>query len=86
MIDMRHRQTHGESDYNSTDSSPDAVQHVSIWEDSNVQIGSQNVVKTSNLLISKESVGHPDFGRIDQCQVFDVICNGGGEPCSHNEH
>lgn len=86
MIDMRHRQTHGGSDYKSTDCSPDAVQHVSIWEDSNVQIGSQNVVKTSNLLISKESVGHPDFGRIDQCQVFDVICNGGGEPWSHNEH
>ena len=41
--------------------SPDAVEHVTVREYPDVEIGSQNIVKISDLLISKESVWHPDF-------------------------
>ena len=40
---------------------PDAVEHVTIGEYPDVEIGSQDIVKTTDLLISKESVWHPDF-------------------------
>ena len=52
---------------------PDAVEHVTIGEYPDVEIGSQDIVKTTDLLISKESVWHPYFGGINQCQIFDLI-------------
>ena len=44
-----------------------------MWEYPDVEIGSQDIVKTTDLLISKESVWHPDFCGIDQCQILDLI-------------
>ena len=40
---------------------PDAKEHVTIGKYPNVEIRSQDIVKTTDLLISKESVWHPDF-------------------------
>ena len=31
-------------------------------------------MKTTNFLISEESVGHPDLAAINQRQIFDLIC------------
>lgn len=53
--------------------SPDAVEHVTIGKYPDVEIRSQDIVKTTDLLISKESVWHPDFCGIDQCQILDLI-------------
>ena len=44
----------------------DAVENITVREDSNVEVGSEDVVKCSNLLISEECVGHPNFAGIRQ--------------------
>ena len=44
----------------------DAVENISVREDSNVEVRSEDVVKCSNLFISEERVGHPNFAGIRQ--------------------
>ena len=51
----------------------DAVEYVTVREDSDVEIGREYVVEGSNFLISEESVWHPNFAGIRQCQVFDLF-------------
>ena len=53
--------------------SPDTVEYVTLGKYPDVEIRSQDIVKTANLLISKESVRHPDFRGIDQRQILDLI-------------
>ena len=55
--------------------SPNTIQHVAIRVNPNVQIWSQNIMETSDLFISKETVRLPDFSDIRQCQILDLICN-----------
>ena len=40
---------------------PDAVQDTSIRENSDVDVGNEDVVEAAFLLVAKERVGHPDF-------------------------
>ena len=54
---------------------PDAVENISIGEHSDVQVWSQNCVKSSNFLISKKSVRHPHFACICEGQVTDALWN-----------
>ena len=49
--------------------SPYAVQNIPIREDSDVRVWSQNVVESTNFLISEKSVGHPHFTGICEGQV-----------------
>ena len=44
----------------------DAVENITVREDSNVEVGSEDVVKCSDLLVSEECVGHPNFAGIRQ--------------------
>ena len=55
---------------------PNTIQHVPIRVNPDIEIRSQNVMKVSYLLISKEAVWLPDLTHIRQCQVFDLICIG----------
>ena len=53
---------------------PDTVQHVAIGMDPHVEIGSENIMKLSYLLIPEEGVWLPDLPHIRQCEVFYLIC------------
>lgn len=44
--------------------SPDAVQDVSIRKYPDVEIRSQNLMKSRDFLVSKECIWHPDFARV----------------------
>jgi len=50
---------------------PDAVKYVSVWEDSDVKIGLDDVVELAVLLVPEKGVRHPNFARIGHRQVFD---------------
>ena len=49
---------------------PDAVEHVSIRIDTDVEVGSEDLVKPPNLLVSEESVRHPHLASIGHGQVL----------------
>ena len=51
--------------------SPYAVENISAREDSDVQVRSQNVVESTNYLISDKSVGHPHITGICDGLVTD---------------
>ena len=52
---------------------PDAIENVAIGENTDIKIWSENRVKSSDLFVPEESVGHPHFTRISHGQVTDFI-------------
>ena len=51
-----------------------AVEDVAVGEDSDVEVGGEDVVEGSNLLVPEERVRHPDLTDVGECQIFDFIC------------
>ena len=51
---------------------PYAVKHISIGKDSDVSILDQNGVKMSLFFITEKCIGHPDFTRVCEGQVFET--------------
>ena len=52
---------------------PDAEKHIAIRKDPDVEVRCENVVESSDLLVSEESIGHPHFRRVRQSQVLDPL-------------
>ena len=52
---------------------PDAVENITIREDSYIQVRSKNIVEPSYLFIPEKSVRHPHFSYICHCEVLDLI-------------
>ena len=67
FIQWKKSQIHGTE---ASEGDSNTVENISIWEDSDVQIGGEDVVKGSNLLISEECIWHPHFAGICECQIF----------------
>ena len=61
-----HRAETGEGD-------ADAVEDVAVGEDSDVEVGGEDVVELSDLLVPEERVGHPDLTDVGESEVFDFI-------------
>ena len=55
----------------------DAVQDVTVWEHSDVQIWLKDVVEPTDLFVPEKCVWHPDFSRVCHGQVADLFCNKG---------
>ena len=53
---------------------PDAVQNTSIRENSDVDVGNEDVVEATLLLVAKERVWHPHFCWVGQCEVVQFSC------------
>ena len=51
---------------------PDAIENHAIRIDSDVDIGDDDVVEVSGLLVLEEGVRHPNFIWIRHCQVFNL--------------
>lgn len=49
---------------------PDTVQDPSIWEDSHVDIGHNDVVEVSLAFVGEKQVRHPHFTRIVESEIF----------------
>ena len=49
---------------------PDAVEDVAIWEDPDVNIVDEDVVKVTRLLVSEESIWHPHLFWVSQGKIF----------------
>ena len=49
---------------------PDAVEDIAIWIHPDVQVGGQDVVEGSDLLVPEESVRHPDLARVRESEIF----------------
>ena len=54
---------------------PDAVEDIAIWIHPDVQVGGQDVVEGSDLLVPEESVRHPDLAGVREGQVADPLWN-----------
>ena len=54
---------------------PDTVENISIREDPDIKVRSEDLMESSNLLIPEESVRHPHLAGIRQGQVPDTLCN-----------
>ena len=52
---------------------PDAVEDGAVREDADVEVGLQDCVEGTNLLVPEESVRHPDFTRICHRQIPNTI-------------
>ncbi len=53
---------------------PDTIEDIAIGEDSNIDVGYENVVESALLLVSKKRVGHPYFPRVRHGEVLDLGC------------
>ena len=51
---------------------PYAVQHIPVGEYPDVDVGHQDVVEASLLLVAEERVGHPDLLRVGHREVLDL--------------
>ena len=51
---------------------PDAVQHVSVGVDPDVEVGLDDVVELAVLLVAEEGVRHPDLGAVRHGEVLDL--------------
>lgn len=51
--------------------SPDAVEDITIRIHPDVEVGGQDVVECSNLLVPEECIWHPHFAGVREGQVFD---------------
>ena len=56
-------------------SSPDTVENITIGKDSHVEIGGENGVKPTDLLVPEESVRHPDLAGVGHRQILDLPWN-----------
>ena len=54
---------------------PDAVEDVPVRVDPDVEVGGEDVVEGSNLLVPEERVRHPHLTSVSQSQVFDPLWN-----------
>ena len=52
---------------------PDTVENISIREDPDIKVRSEDLMESSNLLIPEESVRHPHLAGICQGQVADTL-------------
>ena len=52
---------------------PDAEEHVAVRKDPDVEVWCENVVESSNFLVSEESVWHPHLARVRQGEVLDPL-------------
>ena len=52
---------------------PDAVENITIRVDPDVEVGGEDVVELSDLLVPEERVRHPDLADVGERQVFDFI-------------
>jgi hypothetical protein len=62
---------------------PYTVKYVSVWKDSYVQVGLNDVVELSVLLVPEEGVRHPDLPRVGHRQVFDAALKKKQDKKSH---
>ena len=61
-----HRAEAGEGD-------ADAVEDVAVGEDSDVEVGGEDVVELPDLLVPEEGIRHPHLARVSQGQVLDPL-------------
>ena len=52
------------------ETSPDAVEDVSVGKDPDVEVGQDDVVEGALLLVPEERVGHPQLPRVAQREVL----------------
>ena len=62
--------------------SPDAVEDTSVWEDADVDVGYDNVVKVPFSFVGEEQIRHPHFVGIRQRQILDFSCGAEGSTLS----
>ena len=55
----------------------DAVEDVPVGVDPDVEVGGEDVVELSDLLVPEESVWHPDLADVRQGEILDLLCNEG---------
>ena len=48
-----------EEPYSSSYDSPNAVEHIPVWEHSDIQVGGEDRVEPPDLLVTEEGVRHP---------------------------
>ena len=53
----------------------DAVEHIAIGEDPHIEVGLDDVVELSLLLISEEAVWHPNFGAVCHGEILDLAAH-----------
>ena len=51
----------------------DAVEHVPVRVDPDVEVGGEDVVEVADLLVPEECVGHPDLARVRQGEIFNFF-------------
>ena len=51
---------------------PDTVQDIAIWEDSDINIGHQNIMETALLFVAKKGVRHPYLFGVCHCEVLNL--------------
>ena len=59
-----------EASYSSSYDSPNAVEHIPVWEHSDIQVGGEDRVEPPDLLVTEEGVRHPHLARVRHRQVF----------------
>ena len=52
---------------------PDAVEDVTVREDSDVEVGGEDLVEPRHLLVPEEGVRHPDLARVSEGEVADLL-------------
>ena len=51
---------------------PDAIENITIWVNSDIEVWLDDIVKLSLLFIPEERIRHPDFGAVGHCEVLDL--------------
>ena len=54
---------------------PDAVENITVRIDPDVEVGGEDVVEGTDLLVPEESVGHPDLAGVGHRQILDLPWN-----------
>ena len=52
---------------------PDAEEYVAVRKYPDVEVWCENVVESSNFLVSEESVRHPHLARVRQGEVLELL-------------
>ena len=55
---------------------PDAVEDVPVRVDPDVEVGGEDVVESSDLLVPEESIRHPDLTGVREGEVTDPLWKG----------
>ena len=61
---------------------PDGVEDVAVGEDPHVEVGLEDVVEPTDLLVAEEGVRHPNLGGVSHRQVADLVCEEKKEYCN----